>query len=173
MSRKARFVITSAGECLEKPTRVNDDRATQSSRSLNSSDSSPSFASVDSKSNVEGSRRPVYYREATTRRPFRTSSEAECPAALARFKARTSSAFNRTVAEIMRAIQQNKRTRNSRKGLSAIPQSTAKGQRRCLITCVFESNCRQKRFGWPFSRPRGLRDSCKTGVRCALAPLTR
>ena len=47
-------------------------------------------------------------------------------------------------------IQQNKRTRNSRKGLSAIPQSTPKGQRMCLITCVFESNCRSEEIRMAF-----------------------
>src|SRR6266567_6950353 len=61
--RKGRFVIRRAGECLEEPSRVGDDQATQSSRSRNSSDSSPSFVSVDSNSNVEGGRRPVSYRE--------------------------------------------------------------------------------------------------------------
>lgn len=38
------------------------------------------------------------------RRPFRISSEAECPAARARFNARTSSSSSRTVVEISRAI---------------------------------------------------------------------
>ena len=43
----------------EQPAGVRDERPAQSSRSRNSSDSSPSLASVDSKSPVEGGRRPV------------------------------------------------------------------------------------------------------------------
>jgi hypothetical protein len=57
--RKGRFVIRRAGESLEEPSRVGDERAAQSSRSRNSSDSSPSFVSVDSNSKVVGGRRPV------------------------------------------------------------------------------------------------------------------
>ena len=38
------------------------------------------------------------------RRPFRISSEAECPAARARFSARTSSSCRRTVVDMSRAI---------------------------------------------------------------------
>lgn len=57
--------------------------------------------------------------EAMTRRPLRTSSEADCPAARARWRARTSSSFKRTVVE-MRAIhspynKHGKRQRRARR----------------------------------------------------------
>ena len=44
--RKARFMMRRPGEWLEEPARVGDNRATQFSRSRNSSDSSPSFVCV-------------------------------------------------------------------------------------------------------------------------------
>ncbi len=57
--RKARTAVRGACERSKEPARIDDDRTVQPSRSRNSSDSSPSFASVDSKSRVEGGRRPV------------------------------------------------------------------------------------------------------------------
>lgn len=50
--------VGSAREGSTEAARVDDDGLAQSSRSRNSSDSSPSFASVASKSQVEGGRRP-------------------------------------------------------------------------------------------------------------------
>ena len=57
--REARAAVGCAGERPKQPRGVSHDRRTQLSRSRNSSDSSPSFVSVDSKRRVDGGRRPV------------------------------------------------------------------------------------------------------------------
>src|ERR1017187_6828580 len=102
--RETRLAAGRAGEGSEQPAGVGNDWGTHPSRSRNSSDSSPRFVSVDSKRRVDGGRRRGEYGEAARRRPFRISSEAEWPAARARFNARTSSSSRRTVVDMSRAI---------------------------------------------------------------------
>ena len=57
--RKAWSPVSRAGERSEEPPGVSNDWRNQPSASRNSSDSFPSFVSVDSKRRVDGGRRPV------------------------------------------------------------------------------------------------------------------
>lgn len=57
--REARSATGAARKRSKEPARVRDDWSRQFSMSRNNSDSSPSFVSVDSKSRVEGGRRPL------------------------------------------------------------------------------------------------------------------